>query len=178
MIFLLLFSLFNAQDYPFQDPTLDLDTRLDNLISLLTSDEKIGQMIFTASEIQRLGIPYYVWWNEALHGVARSGPATSFPQAIGLGATFDDDALFEAFTIVSDEARAKVFYYFLNYLFLFIKYHDAIRNNHRDIFYGITFWTPNINIVRDSRWGRGQVGIIDACVCLFYYRKLMARIHI
>jgi beta-glucosidase len=113
MIFIfLLFGLLSAQDYPFQNTSLSVDERVNNLLSLLTSDEKVGQMVSGAAAIDRLGIPSYNWWNEALHGVSRSGSATSFPQAIGLSATFDDESLLKAFTIVSDEGRAKVYILF------------------------------------------------------------------
>jgi beta-glucosidase len=111
MLLFLLFGLIAAQTYPFQDTSLDIDSRVDNLLSLLTNDEKVAQMQNAASAISRLGIPAYDWWNEALHGVARSGAATSFPQTIGMAATFDDEALLKAFTIVSDEARAKVLFF-------------------------------------------------------------------
>ena len=92
--------------------------------------------------IERLGIPPYNWWNEALHGVARAGRATVFPQAIGLAATFDSQAIYETFTIISDEARAK--------------YNEAQSKLNYNQYYGLTFWTPNINIFRDPRWGRGM----------------------
>ena len=99
-------------------------------------------MMNVAPAIPRLGIPEYDWWNEALHGVARAGQATVFPQAIGMAATFDDGALLETFTMVSDEARAK--------------YHNYQENGEYDRYKGLTFWTPNINIFRDPRWGRGM----------------------
>jgi beta-glucosidase len=108
MIFILLFGLLAAQNYPFQNTSLSFDERVDNLLSLLTIEEKIGQMMDNSAQIERLGIPNYNWENEALHGVARYAVATSFPQCIGLGATFDDESLLKAFTIVSDEGRAKV----------------------------------------------------------------------
>jgi beta-glucosidase len=156
MIFILIFfGLLSAQDYPFQNTSLSVDERVNNLLGLLTTDEKVGQMMNKAAAIDRLGIPYYDWSNEALHGIGMAGSATSFPQPIGLSATFDDESLLKAFTIVSDEGRAKVCILFLK--FIFLKYHDSIKNNKRDEHYGVTFWTPNINIVRDSRWGRGQV---------------------
>mgnify|MGYP003623243154 CR=1 FL=1 len=129
-------------EYPFQDPDLPIDERVENLLSLLTIEEKAGLMVNSSKPVPRLGIPAYDWWNEALHGVARSGLATVFPQAIGMAATWNEPGHLETFTIISDEARAK--------------YNEAIRNNNRDRYYGLTFWTPNINIFRDPRWGRGQ----------------------
>ena len=130
------------EDYPFRNPDLPIDERIDDLLKRLTAEEKIGQMMNTTPAIERLGIPEYDWWNEALHGVARAGKATVFPQAIAMAATFDDDALYETFTMVSDEARAK--------------YHQYQKNKEYDRYKGLTFWTPNINIFRDPRWGRGQ----------------------
>lgn len=117
-------------------------TRVDALISQMTLEEKISQMIYDAPAIERLGIPSYNWWNECLHGVARAGLATVFPQAIGLAATWDPDLLLQVATAISDEARAK--------------HHQAVRQGIRDIYTGLTFWSPTINIFRDPRWGRGQ----------------------
>ena len=128
--------------YPFQDPDLPIEQRVDNLLSLLTPEEKVGQMMNTTPAIERLGIPPYDWWNEALHGVARAGRATVFPQAIALAATFDDQEVLRTFTMVSDEARAK--------------YHQYQKDKEYDRYKGLTFWTPNINIFRDPRWGRGM----------------------
>lgn len=125
--------------YDYRKP---VDERVDALVSALTLREKIAQMLHEAPPIPRLGVPAYNWWNECLHGVARAGVATVFPQAIGMAATFNDKLLFEAADAIADEARAK--------------HHEAIRNNNRDIYYGLTYWTPNINIFRDPRWGRGQ----------------------
>lgn len=129
-------------DYPFRNPDLPTDERVENLLSLLTPEEKISQMMNHTPAIERLGIPEYDWWNEALHGVARAGKATVFPQAIGMAATFDDTALLETFTMISDEARAK--------------YHQYQKDQEYDRYKGLTFWTPNINIFRDPRWGRGM----------------------
>ncbi|HJP90428.1 MAG TPA: glycoside hydrolase family 3 C-terminal domain-containing protein [Pyrinomonadaceae bacterium] len=124
------------------NPSLPLDQRVDDLISRMTLEEKVSQMMNAAPAIPRLGIPEYDWWNEALHGVAISGIATVFPQAIGLGATFDPQLMSRVATVISTEARAK--------------YHEAQRRGNRNRFYGLTFWSPNINIFRDPRWGRGQ----------------------
>ena len=130
------------QDYPFRNPDLPLEERIDDLLSRLTPEEKIGQMMNVTPAIERLGIPTYDWWNEALHGVARAGRATVFPQAFAMAATFDDNAVHETFTMVSDEARAK--------------YHQYQKDKEYDRYKGLTFWTPNINIFRDPRWGRGM----------------------
>lgn len=129
-------------DYPFRNPDLPIDERIDDLLSRLTPEEKVGQMMNQTPAIERLGIPEYDWWNEALHGVARAGRATVFPQAIAMAATFDEGALHETFTMVSDEARAK--------------YHQYQKDKEYDRYKGLTFWTPNINIFRDPRWGRGM----------------------
>jgi beta-glucosidase len=128
--------------YQFMDPNLDIDERVNDLVGRMTLEEKVGQMMNAAPAIERLGIPEYNWWNECLHGVARAGLATSFPQAIGLGATWDEDLMFRVSTAISDEARAK--------------HHDFVRKGSRLIYQGLTFWSPNINIFRDPRWGRGQ----------------------
>jgi beta-glucosidase len=127
---------------PYLNPSLPLEQRVDDLVSRMTLEEKVSQMMNAAPAIPRLGIPQYDWWNEALHGVAFSGVATVFPQAIGLGATFDAPLVNRVATVISDEARAK--------------YHEAQRRGNHDRFYGLTFWSPNINIFRDPRWGRGQ----------------------
>jgi beta-glucosidase len=129
-------------DAPYLNPGLPIDRRVDDLVSRMTLEEKVSQMMNVAPAIPRLGIPQYDWWNEALHGVAFSGVATVFPQAIGLGATFDPQLINRVATVISDEARAK--------------YHEAQRHGNRNRFYGLTFWSPNINIFRDPRWGRGQ----------------------
>jgi len=97
----------SAQRYPFQDPGLPVDQRVEDLVGRMTLEEKVSQMMNDAPAIDRLGIPAYNWWNECLHGVARAGIATVFPQAIGMAATFDADAMYRTATIISDEARAK-----------------------------------------------------------------------
>jgi len=124
------------------NPENSIDDRIENLISKMTLEEKVSQMVYNSPAINRLNIPEYNWWNEALHGVARSGKATVFPQAIGLGATFDRDLVFRVADAVSDEARAM--------------YNASVQNGYRNQYGGLTFWTPNINIFRDPRWGRGQ----------------------
>ena len=127
---------------PYLNTELPLDTRVADLVGRMTLDEKISQMVNQAAAIERLGIPEYNWWSEGLHGVARAGLATVFPQAIGLGATWDRDLMFRVSTAISDEARAK--------------HHDFARKDKRFLYQGLTLWSPNINIFRDPRWGRGQ----------------------
>lgn len=131
-----------AQNEPYRNPALSADERAMDLLQRMTLDEKINQMCNSAGAVDRLGIAKYDWWNEALHGVGRAGLATVFPQAIGMAATFDDGAVYETFDIISDEARAK--------------HHDFKRRGERSGYKGLTFWTPNVNIFRDPRWGRGQ----------------------
>lgn len=144
VLFLLLIvpMLANAQQYPFQNSTLSSQERATDLLQRLTLDEKISQMRDQCAPLPRFGIPAFQWWNEALHGVARAGRATVFPQAIALAATFDDKAVRETFSMISDEARAKN--------------SEFRRNNSYRRYEGLTFWTPNINIFRDPRWGRGM----------------------
>jgi beta-glucosidase len=129
-------------EFPFQNPALPTDERVADLVSRMALKEKVMQLFNGAPAIDRLGVPAYNWWNECLHGVARAGKATVFPQAIGLAATFDKDLMLRIGTAISDEARAKNNYF--------------VANNARSIYMGLTFWTPNINIFRDPRWGRGQ----------------------
>ncbi len=129
-------------NFPFENTDLTLDARVQDLVSRLTIEEKAAQMMHEAPAIPRLGIPAYNWWNEALHGVARSGVATVFPQAIGLAAMFDAPFLRQVATAVADEARAK--------------YHEYQRRGDAGLYKGLTFWAPNINIFRDPRWGRGH----------------------
>lgn len=142
LIFLLLVSLNIHSQYSFQDSSLPLEQRLNNLISQMTVEEKISQLMSDAPAIERLGIPKYDWWNESLHGVARSGYATVFPQSISIAASWDKELLYQVATAISDEARAK--------------HHEYLRRNQHDIYQGLTMWSPNINIFRDPRWGRGH----------------------
>jgi len=131
-----------AAEFPFQNPSLPIEQRVADLVGRLTPEEKISQMTMTAAAIPRLGVPEYTWWNEGLHGVARSGYATVFPQAIGLAATWDTSLMHSVGDTISTEARAK--------------YADAIAHGNHRIYFGLTIWSPNINIFRDPRWGRGQ----------------------
>lgn len=126
----------------YMDENLSFEERAKDLVAQMTLEEKVTQMVHKSPAIARLGVPAYNWWNEALHGVARAGVATVFPQAIGLAATFDEDLLFEIADVISTEGRAK--------------YHESIRKGDCDIYKGLTFWSPNINIFRDPRWGRGH----------------------
>lgn len=130
------------QKLSYQNTSLPPEERAADLVQRLTLEEKVSLMQNNSSAVSRLGIKSYNWWNEALHGVARNGRATVFPQAIGMGAAFNDSLLHVVFTAVSDEARAKN--------------HIARRDSSYKIYQGLTFWTPNINIFRDPRWGRGQ----------------------
>ena len=126
----------------YQDPAQPLDQRIDDLIRRMSLREKLGQMLNNAAAIPRLGVPAYDYWNECLHGVARAGLATSFPQAIGMAAMWDPGRLHEIADAIATEARAK--------------HHDAVRRGGAPGYFGLTFWTPNINLFRDPRWGRGQ----------------------
>jgi beta-glucosidase len=130
------------QNPAYLDISLSFEQRAADIVRRMTLDEKVGQMMNDSPAIDRLGVPSYNWWNECLHGVARNGFATVFPQAIGMAASFNPELMLEAATVISDEARAK--------------HHEALRSGLRTIFQGLTFWSPNINIFRDPRWGRGQ----------------------
>ncbi|MBQ3104107.1 MAG: glycoside hydrolase family 3 protein, partial [Oscillospiraceae bacterium] len=112
------------------------------IVDQMTPEEKMSQLRFNAPAIERLGIKEYNWWNEAAHGVARAGVATVFPQAIGMAATFDPELTYQVGQVVATESRAK--------------YNKSVQFEDRDIYKGLTFWAPNINIFRDPRWGRGQ----------------------
>ena len=121
---------------------LSFEERAADLVSHMTLEEKVSQMSHESKAIDRLGVPEYNWWNECLHGVARAGHATVFPQAIGMAAMWNEDMIYRIATAVSDEARAK--------------HHNFLRQGKRGIYQGLTYWTPNINIFRDPRWGRGM----------------------
>ncbi|HJQ23561.1 MAG TPA: glycoside hydrolase family 3 C-terminal domain-containing protein [Blastocatellia bacterium] len=126
----------------YKDPRRPIEERVGDLVSRMTLEEKVSQMIDRAPAIARLDIPAYNWWNESLHGVARAGVATVFPQAIGLAATWNTDLMHRVADVISTEARAK--------------HHEAVRHGDFGRYKGLTFWSPNINIFRDPRWGRGQ----------------------
>jgi len=124
------------------DPAQPLNSRVDDLVSRMTLQEKASQLVNQARAIPRLQVPAYDWWNEALHGVANAGTATVFPEPIGLAATFDAPLIHDMAVVIGTEARAK--------------HNQAVRAGHSDIMEGLDFWSPNINIFRDPRWGRGQ----------------------
>ena len=146
LLFLAAYNLVDAQQssysFPFQNPALSEEQRVNDLISRMTLKEKADQLLYTAPAIPRLGIPSYNWWNEALHGVARAGYATVFPQSITIANSWDEGLMYNVANAISDEARAK--------------YHEFQRRGKTGIYQGLTFWSPNINIFRDPRWGRGH----------------------
>ncbi len=127
---------------PYLDCSLSFEERAEDLLSRMTLKEKMAQTKFKAPAIPRLNFPAYNWWSECLHGVAGAGVATCFPQAIGLGATFNEELILKVAQVISTEARAK--------------HHEFVRKGERERNQGLTFWSPNINILRDPRWGRGQ----------------------
>ena len=144
LILMLIGAVVSAQyvNFEFLDYNLPVEERVDILVSQMTVQEKIDQMVYTSKAIPRLGVPEYNWWNEALHGVARAGYATVFPQSITIAGSWDEELMFRVAEAISDEARAK--------------HHDYVRRGKRGIYQGLTFWSPNINIFRDPRWGRGH----------------------
>ncbi|MDL5053621.1 glycoside hydrolase family 3 C-terminal domain-containing protein [Oscillatoria laete-virens NRMC-F 0139] len=128
--------------HPFRDVTRPLEERIQLLLNEMTVEEKLSQINYRNAAIPRLGIPEYVWWNEALHGLARSGAATVFPQAIAMAATFSRDLIHRMGRIIALEGRAR--------------HHESLRQGDRGTYKGLTYWSPNVNIFRDPRWGRGQ----------------------
>jgi len=126
----------------YKNTALPIEQRVKDLVSRMTLEEKVRQMQHTAPAIPRLGIPAYDWWSEALHGVGRAGYATVFPQAIGMAATWDPGLVHSEGRVIAIEGRAN--------------YYQAQRENNHANYFGLTFWSPNINIFRDPRWGRGQ----------------------
>jgi beta-glucosidase len=136
------FAQQQGASFPFQNSSLPVAQRVDDLVGRMTLEEKASQMRHEAPAIPRLGIPAYDWWSEGLHGIARSGYATVFPQAIGLAATWDPALMHRVASVIADEARAKNV--------------EALKHDNHSIFFGLTIWSPNINIFRDPRWGRGQ----------------------
>ena len=136
------YSAAQQQVLPYLNPDLPIDQRVDDLIGRMNLEEKASQMVDAAAELPQLNVPQYGWWSEALHGVARAGKATIFPQAIGMAATFDPDLIHEVSSAISDEGRAM--------------YNAAVKRGFHTICQGLTFWSPNVNIFRDPRWGRGH----------------------
>src|ERR1700675_4973434 len=131
-----------ASALPYLNPSLPTNQRVNDLVSRMTLEEKASQLVTRSRAIRRWQVPAYDWWSEALHGVANAGTATVFPEPIGLAATFDVPLIHEMAVVISTEARAK--------------HNQAVRAGRRDIMEGLDFWSPNINIFRDPRWGRGQ----------------------
>ena len=132
-----------GQQYPFQNSALTSEERAKDLITRLTLDEKATLMCDVSEAIPRLGIKKFNWWSEALHGLANNDSVTVFPQPVGMAASFDDELVYRIFSAVSDETRAK--------------YNQAMqRGQENKRFLSLSVWTPNINIFRDPRWGRGQ----------------------
>jgi beta-glucosidase len=129
----------NVPTYKYMNPALPVEQRVDDLIGRMTLEEKVSQMRDYTAAITRLGVPKYDWWNEGLHGVAFAGYATNFPQVIGMAATWDTNLVHRMGDTISTEARAK--------------YNQAMREDHHEMFFGLTFWAPNINIFRDPPLG-------------------------
>jgi len=139
---IMLSSCHQEPEKKYLDTSLSFEERADALVKEMTLEEKVGQMVYESPAIDRLGIPAYNWWNECLHGVARAGIATVFPQAVGMASMWDENQMFTISNAISEEARAK--------------HQHFVEQNKRGIYQGLTFWTPNINIFRDPRWGRGM----------------------
>ena len=133
---------FAQQDFKFKNPSLPIEQRVNDLVARMTVDEKISQLMDSSPAIERLGVPEYNWWNESLHGVARAGFATVFPQSISIASSWDRQLIFDVGNVISDEARAKN--------------NEYLRRGQHGMYQGLTFWSPNVNIFRDPRWGRGH----------------------
>ena len=139
---LVLLNVYAQENFSFKNTNLPIEQRVNDLVSRMTVDEKISQLMDASPAIDRLGVPEYNWWNEALHGVARAGYATVFPQSISIASSWDRQLIFDVANVISDEARAK--------------HHEYLRRGQHGMYQGLTFWSPNINIFRDPRWGRGH----------------------
>ncbi|WDF66472.1 beta-glucosidase [Flavobacterium sp. KACC 22763] len=135
-------TAFSQENFPYKNPNLPTEQRVNDLVSRMSLDEKINQLMDSAPAIDRLGVPEYNWWNESLHGVARAGFATVFPQSISIASSWDRQLILDVATAISDEARAK--------------HHEYLRRGQHGMYQGLTFWSPNVNIFRDPRWGRGH----------------------
>src|SRR5579864_7256447 len=142
LVLIALHSAAQTAGAAYLDPSKPVDVRVNDLISRMTLEEKASQLVNQARAIPRLQVPQYDWWSEALHGVARAGTATVFPEPVGLAATFDVPLIHDMAIVIGTEARAK--------------HNQAVKAGRRDIMEGLDFWSPNINIFRDPRWGRGQ----------------------
>ena len=142
LAFLPLMMMAQRDLLPFQNPELSAGQRAEDLLGRLTLEEKVSMMMDTSPAIERLDVPSFQWWSEALHGVGRNGYATVFPITMAMAASWDDALLHRVFTAVSDEARVKA--------------QQARQSGKIRRYQGLSFWTPNINIFRDPRWGRGQ----------------------
>ena len=135
-------TAFSQENFPYKNSNLPTEQRVNDLVSRMSLDEKINQLMDSAPAIDRLGVPEYNWWNESLHGVARAGFATVFPQSISIASSWDRQLILDVATAISDEARAK--------------HHEYLRRGQHGMYQGLTFWSPNVNIFRDPRWGRGH----------------------
>ncbi|MEO8240300.1 MAG: glycoside hydrolase family 3 C-terminal domain-containing protein [Flavobacterium sp.] len=142
MLNFLALNTFAQNNFAFNNPNLPIEQRVDDLVSRMSIDEKISQLMDSSPAIERLGVPEYNWWNESLHGVARAGYATVFPQSISIASSWDRQLIFDVASVISDEARAK--------------HHEYLRRGQHGMYQGLTFWSPNVNIFRDPRWGRGH----------------------
>jgi beta-glucosidase len=142
MLNFLALNTFAQEKFPFNNSALTTEQRVNDLLSRMTVDEKISQLMDSSPAIDRLGVPEYNWWNESLHGVARAGYATVFPQSISIASSWDRQLIFDVASAISDEARAK--------------HHEYLRRGQHGMYQGLTFWSPNVNIFRDPRWGRGH----------------------
>jgi len=134
--------MYSQEEHQWFDESIPFENRVTLLVDAMTIDEKCSQFLNSSPAIERLGVPQYNWWNESLHGIARNGKATIFPQGIAMGATFNPELIQQMTTAISDEARAK--------------FKIAQKLGNRGLYAGLTYWSPNVNIFRDPRWGRGQ----------------------
>ena len=142
MLNFLALNTFAQEKFAYKNPNLTTEQRVNDLVSRMTIEEKISQLMDSSPAIDRLAVPEYNWWNESLHGVARAGYATVFPQSISIASSWDRQLIFDVANAISDEARAK--------------HHEYLRRGQHGMYQGLTFWSPNVNIFRDPRWGRGH----------------------
>lgn len=142
MLNIVALNTFAQDNFAFKNTNLSTEQRVNDLVSRMSVDEKISQLMDSSPAIERLDVPEYNWWNESLHGVARAGYATVFPQSISIASSWDRQLIFDVANAISDEARAK--------------HHEYLRRGQHGMYQGLTFWSPNVNIFRDPRWGRGH----------------------